>query len=154
MVSNRTLEKGCQMRTIIVDVTTPLKEFAKKLLPPNWLFPRLFAVTLVSLLYIGLGIAWLYIGPRPELIPEFSGIRPWVWILTGAFGLWVSHNHRYSVHAVGVMGGLAVERIVVLLITTVRGDEPFVWYLGLLYLALWFASCFANYIPEKRVHVS
>mgnify|MGYP003597515752 CR=1 FL=1 len=142
------------MRTIIVDVTTPLKEFAKKLLPPNWLFPRLFAVTLVSLLYIGLGIAWLYIGPRPELIPEFSGIRPWVWILTGAFGLWVSHNHRYSVHAVGVMGGLAVERIVVLLITTVRGDEPFGWYLVLLYLALWFASCFANYIPEKRVHVS
>lgn len=142
------------MRTIIVDVTTPVRKLAKQLLPQNWLFPRLFAVTLVSLLYIGLGIAWLYIGPRPELIPELAWIRPWLWILSGAFGLWVAHDHRYSLHAVGVMGGLAVERIVVLLLATFRGDEPLGWYSALWYFSIWFASCFANYIPEKRVTVS
>lgn len=135
------------MRTITIDLP-------KRLLPPNWLFPRLFAVTLVSLLYVGLGISWLYIGPRPELIPELAYIRPWAWLLTGSFGLWVSHSYKYSVHAVGLMGGLAVERIVVLLWSTIQGTDPFGWYSSLWYFSLWFASCFANYIPERRRVVS
>ena len=121
----------------------------KRLLPDNWPYPRFIAVSLVSTLYILLGISWAYIAPVAEMIPELARIRPWLWIAVGIAGLWVSNNDRYSVYVVGLMGGLAVERIVVLSWAYVRGYDALGWYTILWYLALWFASCFANYLPEQ-----
>lgn len=99
----------------------------------------------VGVLYVLLGLGWLVIGERPELLPWLSVARPWAWMLSG---LVVIATRGRAPHPVAVLGALAAERVVVLLSVTPTTQPLGCWYSALWYVALWWAVLTSASLPD------
>ena len=102
------------------------------------------ALVVVGVLYVLLGVGWLVIGERPELLPWLAAVRPWAWVLSG---LVVIATRGRAPHPIAGLGALAAERVVVLLALTPT-TQPLGWYSALWYVALWWAVLTSASLPD------
>ena len=110
---------------------------------------RVDAFRTVATIFVAIGLVWAITDYEYVIHPQVGEVIPYLWIVIGSLGVIRAKDRKASLVYVALMGGLIMQRIGTLIwITYVTGDKA--WYYSFYDVALWLASVFAFFLPDKK----